>query len=261
VLTLLSPAKSLDFSVPSEGLQVTRPQLEEDIAVLIERCRELDVATLRRLMKLSDKLGALTHERFQDMTAPLAPENAKPCVLAFQGDVYKGLNAATLSESDLEWAQSRLRILSGLYGVLRPLDLIQPYRLEMGTRLDNPRGPDLYAFWGDRLAEALNAEHEKRPVEAVLNLASQEYFKAVAVDRLRPSLVTAEFRELRDGEPKMISFYAKRARGLLARFVIDERVESPEGLKEFDEEGYSFRPELSGPDRLLFMRDQNWKTD
>ncbi len=261
MLTLLSPAKSLDFSVPSEGLQVTRPQLEEDIAVLIERCRELDVATLRRLMKLSDKLGALTHERFQDMTAPLAPENAKPCVLAFQGDVYKGLNAATLSESDLEWAQSRLRILSGLYGVLRPLDLIQPYRLEMGTRLDNPRGPDLYAFWGDRLAEALNAEHEKRPVEAVLNLASQEYFKAVPVDRLRPSLVTAEFRELRDGEPKMISFYAKRARGLLARFVIDERVESPEGLKEFDEEGYSFRPELSGPDRLLFMRDQNWKTD
>jgi len=194
-------------------------------------------------------------------TVPLAPENAKPCVLAFQGDVYKGLNAATLSESDLEWAQSRLRILSGLYGVLRPLDLIQPYRLEMGTRLDNPRGPDLYAFWGDRLAEALNAEHEKRPVEAVLNLASQEYFKAVPVDRLRPSLVTAEFRELRDGEPKMISFYAKRARGLLARFVIDERVESPEGLKEFDEEGYSFRPELSGPDRLLFMRDQNWKTD
>ena len=137
MLTLLSPAKSLDFAVPSEGLQVTRPQLEEDTAVLIERCKELDVATLRQLMKLSDKLGGLTYERFQDMTLPLTPENAKPCVLAFQGDVYKGLDAATLSKSDLEWAQSRLRILSGLYGVLRPLDLIQPYRLEMGTRLNN----------------------------------------------------------------------------------------------------------------------------
>lgn len=261
MLTLLSPAKSLDFSVPTEGLQVTRPQLEEDTAVLLERCKELDVATLRRLMKLSDKLSELTYQRFQDMTLPLTPENAKPCVLAFQGDVYKGLNAATLSSGDLDWAQSRLRILSGLYGVLRPLDLIQPYRLEMGTRLENERGPDLYAFWGDRLAEALNAEHADRPVEVVLNLASQEYFRAVRASRLKPRLVTAEFRELRDGEPKMISFYAKRARGLLARYVIDQRVENPEGLMDFNEEGYSFRPELSDPDRLLFIRDQAWDAE
>ena len=260
MLTLLSPAKSLDFSTPSEGIPVTRPQLQKDTAVLIDRCKELDAATLRKLMKLSEKLGELTCQRFQDMTLPLTPENARPCVLAFQGDVYKGLDAGTLSKRDLNWAQSRLRILSGLYGVLRPLDLIQPYRLEMGTRLNNERGADLYAFWGDRLAEALNAEHERHRVKAVLNLASNEYFKAVAADRLKPRLLTADFKELRDGEPKMISFYAKRARGLLARFVIDQRIDDPEGLKDFAEEGYSFRPELSDSDRLSFVRDQDWKT-
>lgn len=260
MLTLLSPAKTLDFSVRSEELPVTRPQLEADTAILIDRCKELDAATLQKLMKLSEKLGELTYERFQAMTRPLTLENARPCVLAFQGDVYKGLGAATLSNSDLEWAQDHLRILSGLYGVLRPLDLIQPYRLEMGTRLANERGSDLYAFWGDRLAETLNAEHEKHPVRAVLNLASNEYFKAVKADRLEPPLVTAEFRELRDGEPKMISFYAKRARGLLARFVIDRRIDDPEGLKDFAEEGYSYRSELSDPGRLTFLRDQDWKT-
>jgi cytoplasmic iron level regulating protein YaaA (DUF328/UPF0246 family) len=258
VLTLLSPAKSLDFETPYEGLAVTRPQLEEDTAILIERCKELDAATLRKLMKLSEKLGDLTCQRFQDMTLPLTPDNARPCALTFKGDVYKGLDAATLSPDDLEWAQGRLRILSGLYGVLRPLDLIQPYRLEMGTRLPNERGANLYAFWGDRLADALNAEHEKRAVKAVLNLASNEYFKAVATDRLESRLLTADFREIRNGELKMISFYAKRARGLLARFVIDQRIEDPEGLKAFAEEGYSFRPELSEPGRLSFVRDQNW---
>lgn len=259
MLTLLSPAKSLDFSFSTEGIPVTRPQLEADTAVLIDRCKELDAATFRKLMKLSEKLGDLTYERFQNMTLPQTPENARPCVLAFQGDVYKGLGAATLSNSDLEWAQDHLRILSGLYGVLRPLDLIQPYRLEMGTRLENERGSDLYAFWGDRIAQALNAELAQRPLRAVLNLASNEYFKAVAADQLQPPLVTAEFRELRDGEPKMISFYAKRARGLLARFVIDRRIDDPEGLKDFAEEGYSYRPELSNPARLMFLRDQDWK--
>ncbi len=258
MLTLLSPAKSLDFSVSSEGLPATTPQLEEDIGRLIERCKELSVEQLRGLMKLSENLGELNYERFQEMALPFTPDNAKPCVLAFQGDVYKGLDAASLTKKDLAWAQDRLRILSGLYGVLRPLDLIQPYRLEMGTRLENERGKDLYAFWGNRLADALNGEHAKRPVEAVLNLASNEYFKAVPADRLKPRLVTADFQELRDGKLKTISFYAKRARGLLARFMIEERVDDPEGLKEFKKEGYSFRPDLSDPDRLRFVRDQDW---
>ena len=260
MLTLLSPAKSLDFSFRSEGLPATRPRLEGEIGLLIERCKELDVENLRRLMSLSQKLGELNYERFQEMSLPFTPENAKPCVLAFQGDVYKGLDAASLTKRDLVWAQERLRILSGLYGVLRPLDLIQPYRLEMGTRLANERGKDLYAFWGTRLADALNAEHEKRPVAAVLNLASNEYFKAVPADRLKPRVVTAEFQELRDGALKTISFYAKRARGLLARFVIERRIDDPEGLKEFAEEGYGFRPDLSDADRLRFVRDQHWAT-
>ena len=258
MLPLLSPAKSLDLSAPEIDLPVTRPQLEADVAALIRRCKELDVATLRQLMKLSQPLGELNYERFQEMTLKLDSKRARPCVLAFQGDVYKGLDAASLSKRDLKWAQGRLRILSGLYGVLRPLDLIQPYRLEMGTRLATDRGKDLYAFWGDRLAAALNAEHAKRRVKAVLNLASNEYFKAVPTASLEPRLVTADFQEYRDGKLKTISFYAKRARGLLARFIIDRRVDDPAGLKDFAAEGYEFRPELSTDSRFLFTRPRDW---
>jgi len=255
MLTLLSPAKSLDFSAPPKGPRATRPRLEEDAAVLLERCKQLDAGDLRRLMKLSQKLGELNYQRFQEMTVPSIDENAKPCVLAFTGDVYRGLSASTLSAADLEWAQDRLRILSGLYGVLRPLDLIQPYRLEMGTRLETTRGRNLYEFWGGRLADVLNAEHEARPVNAVLNLASNEYFKAVGADRLEPRVVTAEFKELRDGQWKTIGFYAKKARGLLARFIVERRIDDPEGLKDFAEERYSFRPDLSADDRLFFGRE------
>lgn len=258
MLTLLSPAKSLDFTASPMELQATWPQLEEDVAALIRRCKELDVATLRKLMKLSQPLGELNYERFQEMSWPFTEKNAKPSVLAFRGDVYRGLDAGTLSKRDLKWAQSRLRILSGLYGVLRPLDLIQPYRLEMGTRLATERGKDLYAFWGDRIATALNAEHRKRRVKAVLNLASNEYLKAIPTERLEPRLVTADFKEYRDGKLKTISFYAKRARGLMARYVIDRRVDDPEGLEDFAAEGYSFEPELSTTDRLLFTRPRDW---
>lgn len=258
MLTLLSPAKSLDFTAPAMELPASRPQLEKDVAALIRRCKELDVATLRKLMKLSQPLGELNYERFQEMSWPFDTNNAKPCLLAFRGDVYKGLDADTLTKRDLKWAQGRLRILSGLYGVLRPLDLIQPYRLEMGTRLANERGRDLYAFWGDRIAATLNAEHSKRRVKAVLNLASNEYWKAVAADSLEPRVITADFQEYRDGQLKTISFYAKRARGLMARFVIDQRVDDPAGLKDFAAEGYSFEPKLSTADRLLFTRQRDW---
>ena len=192
------------------------------------------------------------------MALPFTSDNSKPCLLAFRGDVYRGLDASSLSKRDLKWAQGRLRIISGLYGILRPLDLMQPYRLEMGTRLPNPRGSNLYDFWGDRLVEALNAEHAERPVKAVLNLASTEYIKAVPEKRLDAPLVTALFQEIRDGKPKTISFSAKRARGLMARFIVRNRIGAPEGLKGFAEEGYSFRPELSQEDRLLFVREQSW---
>jgi cytoplasmic iron level regulating protein YaaA (DUF328/UPF0246 family) len=258
VLTLLSPAKTLDFEFSADGLPTTTPRFEEDTDVLLERCKKLTVTKLRGLMQLSQPLAELNRQRFQAMTLPCTADNSKPCVLAFRGDAYRGLDAASLSKRDLLWAQERLRILSGLYGILRPLDLMQPYRLEMGTRLSNLRGSNLYDFWGNRLVEALNAEHAARPVKAVLNLASNEYFKAVPEKHLEAPLVTALFQEIRGGTPKTISFSAKRARGLMARFVIRNRIEAPSGLKAFAEEGYSFRPELSQEDRLLFVREQDW---
>lgn len=258
MLTLLSPAKTMDVGFRADGLPTTEPRFERDIKLLLKRCRKLTVADLRKLMKLSQPLAELNRQRFHEMTLPFTPDNSKPCLLAFGGDVYRGLAAASLSKRDLTWAQRRLRILSGFYGLLRPLDLIQPYRLEMGTRLDNERGKNLYDFWGGRLTEALNAEHEQRPVRLILNLASNEYFKGVRSGELKPPLVTALFKEIRDGQPKTISFSAKRARGLMARFVVKNRVDRLDGLKDFAEEGYGFRPEMSDDDRLLFVRDQHW---
>jgi cytoplasmic iron level regulating protein YaaA (DUF328/UPF0246 family) len=205
-------------------------------------------------MKLSEPLAELNHERFQAMSPRFTLGNSKAALLAFQGDVYRKLDAASLSRPDLLWAHDHLRILSGLYGLLRPLDLMQPYRLEMGTRLATERGSNLYSFWGSRLAEALNAEHKKRPVSAVLNLASNEYIKAVPAERLAMPMVTAQFQEWRDGKLKTIAFSAKKARGLMARFVVENRIENPEKLKRFAVAGYSFQPQLSSDDRLLFAR-------
>ncbi len=256
MLTLLSPAKSLDFSPVREGLPLTEPRFQQDIEVLMKRCKKLWVSSLRQLMSISQPLAELNRERFQEMNLPFTPENAKPCLLAFQGDVYKGIDADTLNKYDLKYAQKHLRILSGFYGVLRPLDLIQPYRLEMGTRLSTPRGKNLYQFWKTRLVDSLNAEHAERPVSAVLNLASNEYFKAVPAKLLEPRLVTAVFQEIRDGKPKTISFLAKRARGLMARYQVKNRIDSPEGLKGFTEEGYEYRPDLSEENKLVFTRDK-----
>ena len=255
MLTLLSPAKTLDFSAAPEGLPVTEPRFEKDIAVLMKRCKKLGVRSLRKMMNLSQPLAELNHQRFQEMSPTFTPENSKASILAFQGDVYKGLEAGTLSEDDLLWAQDHLRILSGFYGTLRPLDLMQPYRLEMGTRISNTRGKNLYDFWGNRLADALNDELADDSDGTILNLASNEYFRAVPKKRLQPRLITAEFQEIRDGKPRTISFFAKRARGLMARFQVQNRIDAPEGLKDFAEEGYGYRPDLSSDDRLIFTRD------
>jgi cytoplasmic iron level regulating protein YaaA (DUF328/UPF0246 family) len=256
MLILLSPAKTLDLSPPPKGLPVTRPTFKRDIAMLMRRCKTLDVAELRKLMKLSEPLAELNHERFQAMSPRFTLGNSKPALLTFQGDVYRKLDAASLSRTDLLWAQDHLRILSGLYGLLRPLDLMQPYRLEMGTRLDTERGGNLYAFWGGRLADALNAEHKKKPVAAVLNLASNEYAKAVPEERLAMPMITADFQEWRDGKLKTISFSAKKARGLMARFVVEKKIDKPAGLKRFKAAGYSYQPELSTDRRLLFARQK-----
>ena len=256
MLALLSPAKTLDLSPAPKGLPVTRPALKKDIAVLMRRCKTLDVPELRKLMKLSEPLAELNFERFQAMSPRFTLGNSKAAVLAFRGDVYRKLDAGSLSRRDLLWAQDHLRILSGLYGLLRPLDLMQPYRLEMGTRLTTERGGNLYSFWGARLADALNAEHKKRPVAAILNLASNEYIKAVPTERLAVPMITADFQEWRDGKLKTISFSAKKARGLMARYVIENRIEEPRELEGFALDGYSFQPKLSTEERLLFAREK-----
>ena len=255
MLALLSPAKTLDFSPIPESLATTSPRFAGDIEVLMKRCKRLSVASLRELMHLSEPLAQLNHQRFQAMSLPFTPENSKPCLLAFQGDVYKRLEAASLSKTDLDWSQDHLRILSGFYGLLRPLDLIQPYRLEMGTRLSTRRGKNLYQFWGDRLVDALNAEAAEREHLAIVNLASVEYMKAVPRQRLEAPLVTVVFQEIRDGQPKTIAFLAKKARGMMARFIVEQRIEAPEALKDFSAEGYGFRTDLSEIDRLVFTRE------
>jgi cytoplasmic iron level regulating protein YaaA (DUF328/UPF0246 family) len=256
MLTLLSPAKTLDLSPAPKGLRASQPRFKRDIAILRKRCSELDATALAKLMKLSDSLAELNHQRFQAMGPSFTKKNSKACLFAFQGDVYRRLDAASLTESELLWAQDRLRIISGLYGLLRPLDLIQPYRLEMGTRLDTERGETLYEFWGTRLADALNKEQRKRPTAAILNLASDEYAKAVPADRLDVPMITAHFQEIRDGKLKTIGFSAKKARGMMARYVIQNRVEDLKGLEGFSDEGYAFRRDLSSAEAMFFVRDR-----
>ena len=205
-------------------------------------------------MDLSEPLAQLNFERFQAMSLPFTDETAHPSLLAFQGDVYKGLDVDSLTTGDLEWAQDNLRIISGFYGLLRPMDLIQPYRLEMGTRLSNTRGKNLYRFWGTRLARAVNADLAERPGTAILDLASGEYSRAVPKKHLEAPVYSAGFQEVRDGQPKTIGFLVKRARGLMARFVIQNRIENPEDLKDFSAEGYGFNADLSDEQRYVFTR-------
>lgn len=256
MITLLSPAKNLDFSPPPEGLDSTKPALSRDTNELAGVTRELTKADLSRLMSISDKLAGLNHERFQMFKSRGKPREAKQAALAFNGDVYLGLDADTLSADDLGFAQDRLRILSGFYGVLRPLDIIQPYRLEMGTRLPTARGETLYDFWGDKIAKELNKLLKHHDSQAVINLASNEYFRAVDCKALKSPAITIHFKEEKDGKLRALMFYAKRARGMMARWIIQNRVEEPEGLKKFDIGGYKFQPKLSDSANWLFCRPQ-----
>ena len=257
MLILISPAKSLDYEtkVPAGIARLaSTPQFLAHSAELIGGLRKQSVSDVAELMGLSDALSTLNVERYRIWSTEFTPQNSKPAVLAFNGDVYGGLDAATLTAADLGWAQNHLAILSGLYGVLRPLDLLQPYRLEMGTRLDNGRGKNLYAYWGDLLAEHLNEQlaADKSPV--IVNLASQEYFKAVNRQVLLPRVIECVFEDWKNGDYKIISFFAKRARGLMARHAIKHRIATPVGLKEFNAEGYAFAPAQSAPDRMVFRR-------
>lgn len=254
MITLLSPAKTLDFETPPTCELVTQPDLLEQAEILIQQLREFSPQDISELMKLSDKLGVLNFDRFQQWSQPFTKDNAKQAALAFQGDVYQGLEADTFDNSDWAFAQNHLRILSGLYGILKPLDLIQPYRLEMGTKLENVRGKNLYDYWGRRLSDHLNHALKMNDQTHIINLASNEYFKAVDKKVLDAPVVTPIFKDWKNGQYKIISFYAKKARGTMAAWIMKERVDQPEGLKDFRASGYEFSSELSHASQLVFIR-------
>ncbi|PJI96770.1 hypothetical protein CLU85_1526 [Acidovorax sp. 69] len=259
MLFLLSPAKSLDYDTPlPDGLPHTTPQFVAQSTALIEVLRTQSPPQVASLMALSDTLAALNVARYQAWRPRFTASNSRQALLAFNGDVYEGLNARTLSLDDLGWAQSHVAILSGLYGVLRPLDRMQPYRLEMGTRLATANGKNLYQFWGSQIAEHLNtrlrAHDAKAGTPVVINLASQEYFKSVDRKALKARVVECVFEDWKGDGYKIISFYAKRARGLMARYAITHRLATPHQLEGFDLDGYAFAPASSEPERLVFRR-------
>jgi hypothetical protein len=254
MLIFLSPAKSLDYKTPPQVATHTQPVFLKQSEILIKQLRKLSPADIANLMDLSDPLALLNFNRYADWKLPFTPENAKQAVLAFDGDVYDGLAAKTLSAADLDFAQQHVRILSGLYGILRPLDLMQPYRLEMGTKFANKGGKDLYAFWGERLLDAINAELEAMPRPVAVNLASEEYFKAAVGRKFKGQLIQPVFEDWKSGKYKIISFYAKRARGLMTRYAVLNRLDEPEGLKEFDYDGYAFAAEASDDKTWVFRR-------
>lgn len=254
MLMLLSPAKTLDYESPVPELPLTTPDFLAETKALLAILRELSVQDVAQLMGLSDKLAALNVARYADWSPRFTDRNSRAAILAFKGDVYEGLKAWNFTPEDHAFAQQHLRILSGLYGLLRPLDRLQPYRLEMGTALGNPRGGNLYAFWGDRLAKAVNAALAAQGDDVLVNLASQEYSRAALTPALKARVITPEFREEKGGQYKMVSFYAKRARGLMAAHVIRERLAHPDDLKGFRAEGYAYNAALSKGDTLVFTR-------
>jgi uncharacterized protein len=256
MLMVISPAKTLDYETPPATARFTQPAHLDHAQELIGQLREMSPQQIGELMHLSDKLAALNVARYGSWHPAFTPANAKQALLAFKGDVYTGLNAEDFSEADFDFAQQHLRMLSGLYGVLRPLDLMQPYRLEMGTKLANARGNNLYDFWGERISGWLNDALAEQGDEVLLNLASNEYFGAVKRKALSARIIDTEFKDLKNGQYKIISFYAKKARGLMARYVIKERLRDPAGLKDFAYAGYRFSAEQSKPDSLVFLRDQ-----
>lgn len=257
MLIFLSPAKSLDYDTPPHVATYSEPVFLDRSAALIEQLRALSPAEIGALMAISDPLALLNFQRYAEWSLPFTPQNAKQAALAFDGDVYDGLSARTLSAEALDFAQQHVRILSGLYGILKPLDLMQPYRLEMGTKFKNAAGKDLYAFWGETLLNAINAELDTLARPVAVNLASEEYFKAAIGRKFKGTLIQPVFEDWKGGKYKIISFYAKRARGLMTRFAIERRLTDPEGLQAFDSEGYAFAPDVSDATSWVFRRRQD----
>ncbi len=253
MIIVISPSKTQDFS-PTDVEQHTQAGLLSQSQILIETLRTLSVTDLGALMKISPKLSELTHQRVKDFQQPFSLANAKQALLAFKGDVYSGIDSDNYSRADFDYAQTHLRILSGLYGALKPLDLIQPYRLEMGTRLENPRGKQLYQFWDSRVTEQLNQDLSKDSEPLLINLASNEYYKVVQKKHLKAPILTVHFKENKNGQYKVIGVHAKRARGQMVDFIIKQRIEQPEGLKAFNWGEYQFNADLSDSDNWVFSR-------
>jgi cytoplasmic iron level regulating protein YaaA (DUF328/UPF0246 family) len=258
---VVSPAKNLDFESAVPVSDFTQPTLLEDAKELVQTCKQLAPSDLASLMKISDKLSILNAERFSSFQTPFTQDNARQALYAFNGDVYTGLDAQSLSEDDVQFAQGHLRILSGLYGLLRPLDLMQAYRLEMGTKLDNTRGKSLYEFWGSSITDELNQaidEHSEGN-KVLVNLASNEYFSSVKTKDLNATIITPQFKDEKNGKYKIISFYAKKARGLMARYIIQNKITSVDELRGFDLSGYAYSAEESTDTDLIFKRAEQTK--
>ena len=252
MLVVISPAKKLDWA--TRDVFATTPDFQDDAISLARTARNLSLGDLKGLMHLSDALASLNRDRFQEFQDAPTADITRPAALAFAGDTYQGLEAGTLDADEMAWAQDHLRILSGLYGVLRPLDSIQAYRLEMGSRLKTLRGKNLYDYWRDDLSKALNVQGEQVGSDVVVNCASQEYFGAVALKALKLRVVTPAFMEDKGQGPKIVSFYAKKARGAMARFMVRNRLTDPKALLDFDVGGYVYQPDMSTNDRPVFVR-------
>ena len=256
MLMVISPAKTLDYESPLATTRFTQPALLEKSQQLIEVARDLSPAQIASLMGISDKLAHLNADRFNSWQPEFTPDNARQAILAFKGDVYTGLQAETFSDNDFDFAQQHLRMLSGLYGVLRPLDLMQPYRLEMGIKFASPAGKDLYSFWGELLTDTLNDALAEQGDDVLINLASDEYFKAIKPKKLQAQLIKPVFLDEKNGKYKVISFYAKKARGLMSRYIIQNQLQKPEQLKAFDVDGYAFDAASSNVSEWVFKRSE-----
>ena len=256
MLITLSPSKGQDFETPALSKTYSKPQALKDSELLIKELRKIRRQDIQQLMSVSENIAKLNTDRYKSFKTPFTPKNAKQAIFAFKGDVYSGIDIEQYSEADLDYAQNHLRILSGLYGCLRPLDLIQPYRLEMKTKLHNVRGENLYQFWGDRITDELNKALEKQKQPVLVNLASNEYFKSVRPKQLNGRLLNINFKETRDGKTRVVAIFAKRARGMMTDYILRNRIEKPEDIKKFRQGGYRFRKELSDDKQWTFERPQ-----
>ena len=254
MLAILSPAKTLDYQTPLTTNKSTQPDFNTESKELIATLRKFVPAEIGSLMKISDNLAELNHRRYAEWQSQASEDNARPALFAFKGDVYLGLDAQTLGARDINFAQKHLRVLSGLHGLLRPLDLIQPYRLEMGTRLATRHGSNLYQFWGNKVTDNINNALAQQTSKVLLNLASNEYYQVIQAERIEGRILNINFKELRDGKYRFVSFAAKRARGLMARYMIDNRITRPSQLRQFDVDRYAFNEALSRDDEWIFTR-------